>query len=71
MSMEDARGRIVEARAQLTELDNETYAWLQRFLGRMFEKLNPQDPKTPHIHLPIPEEAVITGRPKVLVAYQC
>ncbi len=68
MSMDDARDRIEEARAQLSELDNETDAWLQRYLGRMFEKLNPQDPKTPHIHLPIPEEAVITGRPKVLVS---
>ena len=68
MSMEDARDRIEEARAQLTELDNETDAWLQRYLGRMFEKLNPQDPKTPHIHLPSPEESVITGRPKVLVS---
>ena len=68
MSMEDARDRIQEARAQLTELDNETGAWLQRYLGRMFEKLNPQDPKTPHIHLPSPEESVITGRPKVLVS---
>ena len=68
MSMEDARDRIEEARAQLTELDNETDAWLQRYLGRMFEKLNPQDPLTPHVHLPSPEEAVITGRPKVLVS---
>ena len=68
MSMEDARDRIEEARAQLTELDNETDAWIQRYLGRMFEKPNPQDPKTPHVHLPIPEEAVITGRPKVLVS---
>ena len=68
MSMEDARDRIEEARAQLTELDNETDAWLQSYLGRMFEKLDPQDPKTPHVHLPSPEESVITGRPKVLVS---
>lgn len=68
MSMEDARDRIEEARAQLTELDNETVAWLQRYLGRMFEKSNPQDPETPYVHLPSPEESVITGRPKVLVS---
>ena len=68
MSMEDARDRIEEAKAQLDELDDEIGAWLQRYLGRMFEKLNPQGPLTPHIHLPIPEEAVITGRPKVLVS---
>ena len=68
MSMEDARDRIEEARAQLTELDNEIDAWLQNYLGRMFEKLDPQDPKTPHVHLPSPEEDVITGRPKVLVS---
>ena len=66
--MEDARDRIREAGAQLTELDNETDAWLQGYLGRMFEKLNPQDRETPHIYLPIPEEGVITGRPKVLVS---
>ena len=34
----------------------------------MFEKLSPQDPITPHIHLPSPEESVITGRPKVLAS---
>lgn len=68
MSMEDARDRIEEARAQLTDVDKETVAWLQRYLGRMFEKLNPQDSKSPHIHLPGPEESVITGRPKVLVS---
>ena len=68
MSMEDARDRIEEANAQLSELDDEIGAWLQRYLGRRFEKLDPQDPKTPHIYLPIPEESVITGRPKVLVS---
>ena len=68
MSMEDARDRIEEARAQLTELDSETDAWLQAYLGRMFEKPNPQDPRIPHVHLPSPEESVITGRPKVLVS---
>lgn len=66
--MEDARARIKEARAQLTELDNETDAWLRAYLGRMFEKLDPQDPNTPHVRLPSPEESVITGRPKVLVS---
>ena len=68
MSMEDARDRIEEAKAQLGELDDEVGAWLQRYLGRMFEKLDPQDPKTPHINLPIPEESIIAGRPKVLVS---
>ena len=34
----------------------------------MIESLNPQDPNTPHIHLPSPEESVITGRPKVLAS---
>ena len=68
MSMEDARDRIEEAKAQLPELDDEIGAWLQRYLGRMFEKHNPQDPKTRHINLPMPEESVITGRPKVLVS---
>ena len=66
--MEDARARIEEARTQLTELDNETDAWLRAYLGRMFEKPNPQDPRVPHIHLPNPQESVITGRPKVLVS---
>ena len=68
MSMEDARARIEEARTQLTELDNETDAWLRAYLGRMFEKPNPQDPRVPHIHLPSPQESVINGRPKVLVS---
>ena len=68
MSIEDARDRIEEAKAQLDELDDEIGAWLQRYLGGMFEKLSPQDPKTPYIHLPMPEESVITGRPKVLVS---
>ena len=68
MSVEDARDRIEEARAQLTELDNETDAWLRAYLGRMFEKLNPQYSSVPYVHLPSPEESVITGRPKVLVS---
>ena len=68
MSMEDARDRIEEARVQLDELDDEIGAWLQRYLGRIFEKRNPQDPKTRRIDLPMPEESVITGRPKVLVS---
>ena len=66
--MGDARARIEEARAQLTALDNETVAWLRSYMERMFEKPNPQDPNIPHIHLPYPEESVITGRPKVLVS---
>ena len=68
MSMEDARDRIEEARAQLTELDIETEAWLRAYLGRMFEKANSKDPKIPHIHLPSTDENIITGRPKVLVS---
>ncbi len=66
--MEDARGRIEEAKAQLSELDSEIVVWLEGYLGRMFEKSDPQDPKTPHVRLPSPEEDVITGRPKVLVS---
>ena len=68
MSMEDAHDRIKEARAQLTELDNEIVAWLRRYLGRMFEKRNPRDLRASHVHLPSPDESVITGRPKVLVS---
>ena len=68
MSMEDARDRIEEARAQLTELDKEIDAWLRTYLGRMFEKPNPQEPNIPHVRLPSPQESVITGRPKVLVS---
>lgn len=68
MSMDDARARIEEARVQLAELDNEIDAWLRSYLGRMFEKLDPRGPKTPHINRPGPEESVITGRPKVLVS---
>ena len=68
MSMEDARARIEEARAQLTELDNETDAWLRTYLGHMFEKPDPQNPNIPHVRLPSPQESVINGRPKVLVS---
>ena len=68
MTMEDARDRIEEARAQLTELDNEIDTWLRAYLGRMFEKPNPRDPRIPYIHLPSPEESVITGRPRVLAS---
>ena len=68
MSMDDARDRIEEAKAQLTDLDHEIDAWLRAYFGRMFEKTNPQDPGIPHIRLPSPEESVITGRPKVLVS---